>query len=238
MELQIKNASGAAAGQPRSPMDLCFGHSTRRWCIRWWWPIWPAPAGTARRKIVPRSVAAAPSRFRQKGNRSRPRWYHPRSVVAGWRRDLRGQAAGSLAESQPENVPRRHARHFPSCCARIGCWWWMRWMSGNQDQAHTRTDADAGFGRSRPRADGDRKRRSQSVFVGAQPARCGGERCGWPGPGQLGGFREGIDDGGRVAARRGVVGMNQERLLKILLAPHVSEKQPGRRALQPGGIQR
>jgi large subunit ribosomal protein L23 len=62
--------------------------------------------------------------------------------------------------------------------------------------------------------------------------RRGLERRVCSGPGEFGWRGYGGDDGRRVAARRGVAGVNEERLLKILLAPHVSEKSdPGRGAL-------
>jgi large subunit ribosomal protein L4 len=44
MELQIKNSSGAAAGQMAvADKYFCPTRSMKRWCIRWWWPIWRAP---------------------------------------------------------------------------------------------------------------------------------------------------------------------------------------------------
>jgi len=59
---------------------------------------------------------------------------------------------------------------------------------------------------------------------GTQPASRGCCRYCYCRSGQPGGFRQGADDGRRVAAVRGEAGMNNERMSRILIAPVVSEK--------------
>ena len=87
------------------------------------------------------------------------------------------------------------------------------------------------------RADPHRQARREPVPVLAQPARRAGARGAPRRSREPHAFREGPRDPGRGEVPRGGPGMNQERLMKVILAPVISEKATlvGETA-PPGGV--
>jgi hypothetical protein len=64
------------------------------------------------------------------GYRPRSRGNDPLADLAQRWRDLRGEAAGSQRQGQPQDVPRRAEDHScPSWRDRIVLWLWRRWTS-------------------------------------------------------------------------------------------------------------